>query len=124
MTWKRVCNLDEVAVNTAKVFDVDGVNVLIVNYGKGFRAMPPVCPHMEEPLDVSGIVANCVLTCSKHLWAWNMQTLDMQGETEKPLKVYETKQAEGQLFVEVVEELLYDFEDEGESDDDFFFSKA
>lgn len=124
MTWKKVCGLDEVAVNTAKVFEVDGTNILIVNYGEGFRAIPPVCPHMEEPLDASGIVANCVLTCSKHLWAWDLQTLELRAEAEKPLKVYETKQADGGLYVNVVEELLYDFESEEESDDEFFFSQG
>ena len=39
----------------------------------GFRAIPPLCPHMEEPLEESGIIANCALTCTKHLWSWDLQ---------------------------------------------------
>lgn len=124
MTWKRVCAVEEVAVNAAKIFDIEGVRILIVNYGTGFRAIPPVCPHMEEPLVESGIIANCVLTCSKHLWAWNLNTFEMIGETEKPLKSYEIKEIEGSLFVDVVEELLYDFESEDDLDDDFLFSQG
>ncbi|MGE3467397.1 MAG: Rieske 2Fe-2S domain-containing protein [Pyrinomonadaceae bacterium] len=120
MAWKTVCNVADIEKNTAKVFDVDGIKILIVNYGENFRAFPPICPHMEEPLDESGIVANCVLTCSKHLWAWDMRTLSMLGETEKPLKHYETRQEDGNLLVEVVEELLYDFDSEDDFDDDFF----
>jgi toluene monooxygenase system ferredoxin subunit len=69
MTWKKVCDVGDVEANSVKIFDVEGVNVLVTNYGGGFRAIPPICPHMEEPLAESGIVANCVLTCSKHLWA-------------------------------------------------------
>ena len=50
MTWKRVCAVGDVEVNAVKIFDIDGINILIANYGTGFRAIPPVCPHMEEPL--------------------------------------------------------------------------
>jgi toluene monooxygenase system ferredoxin subunit len=123
MTWKRICTVGEVAENSIRQFDVDGVPILIVNYGKGFRAIPPVCPHMEEPLAESGVVARCVLTCTKHLWAWNLLTLDLQGETERPLKTYEVKEESGDLFARVDEELIYEFADEDDMEDDFF-SKA
>ena len=120
MTWKKVCAVGDVGVNSVKLFDVDGINVLIANYGTGFRALPPICPHMEEPLEESGVVVRCTLTCTKHLWCWNLQTLDMQGETEKPLKIYESKEEGGAIFANVEQELVYEFEDEGEDDDDFF----
>jgi toluene monooxygenase system ferredoxin subunit len=120
MTWKKICDVGDVEANSVKIFDVDGVNILVTNYGQGFKAVPPICPHMEEPLAESGIVANCVLTCSKHLWAWDLRTSDMLGETEKPLKFYETREEDGALFVNFVEELVYEFECEDEFDDDFF----
>lgn len=120
MTWKRICGADEVAENSVKKFDVDGIPILVVNYGEGYRAIPPLCPHMEEPLEESGIVVRCTLTCSKHLWAWNLASLEMQGETEKPLKTYELKQEDGAILVNVVEELTYDFDEGADDDDDFF----
>jgi toluene monooxygenase system ferredoxin subunit len=120
MSWKRICSAGDVSENTIKKFDVDGIAILVVNYGKGFRAIPPVCPHMEEPLVESGVVARCVLTCTKHLWAWNLLTLDKQGETERPLKMYEVKEEDGDLFARVDEELTYEFEAEDEMEDDFF----
>jgi toluene monooxygenase system ferredoxin subunit len=120
MTWKRVCRMSEVTENSVKKFDVDGIAILIVNYGEGFRAIPPICPHMEEPLEESGIVARCVLTCTKHLWAWNLQSLDMQGETERPLKTYEIREEEGALFARVEGELTYEFETDDDLEDDFF----
>jgi toluene monooxygenase system ferredoxin subunit len=49
-----------------------------------------------------------------------MRTLEMLGETEKPLKSYETREQDGALFVNMVEELVYEFESEDEFDDDFF----
>ncbi len=120
MTWKKVCAIGDVEVNAVKIFDVDGINILVANYGKSFRAIPPICPHMEEPLVESGILVNCVLTCSKHLWSWDMRTLEMIGETEKPLKHYETKVDNGAVLVNVIEELVYDFDNEDEFEDDFF----
>ena len=122
MAWTRICRTEDVAENSARKFSVNGIQILVVNYGQGFRAVPPVCPHMEEPLEESGIVVRCVLTCSKHLWAWNLQTLEMQGETERPLKTYPLKEEDGILLADVDQELVYEFEAEGgdESDDDFF----
>jgi toluene monooxygenase system ferredoxin subunit len=124
VTWKKVCAVGDVALNTVKIFDIDGINILIANYGTGFRALPPVCPHMEEPLVESGILVTCVLTCSKHLWAWNLTTLEMLGETEKPLKFYNIKELDGALFVDLAEELLYEFESEDEFDDGSFFGQS
>src|SRR3982074_2665632 len=112
MTWKRICGADEVAASSIKKFDLDGIPILVANYGSGYRAIPPICPHMEEPLEESGVIANCVLTCTKHLWAWDLRTLDLIGETEKPLKTYEVKQEDGRLLALVDEELTYDFEDD------------
>jgi toluene monooxygenase system ferredoxin subunit len=120
MTWRRICNASEVAENSIRKFEIDRIPILVINYGAGFRAIPPVCPHMEEPLEQSGIVARCVLTCSKHLWAWNLQTLDLQGETERPLKIYELKEENGELFARIDGELTYEFDAEDDMEDDFF----
>ena len=75
---------------------------------------------MEEPLAESGIVARCILTCSKHLWAWDLRTLEMQGETEKPLKTYEIKLEDASVFANIDGELTYEFDTEDGPDDDFF----
>ncbi|PNG24927.1 Rieske 2Fe-2S domain-containing protein [Methylocella silvestris] len=120
MTWKYVCSATDVPKNTLKQFDADGIMLVVANYGGRFRAFPPVCPHMEEPLEESGIIANCVLTCSKHLWSWDLGTLSMLGETEKPLKTYDVKEEEGKLFALIDKELVYEFENSDGDDDDFF----
>jgi len=120
MTWKRICGVGDVAENSVRQFDVDGVPIVLVNYGEGFRAIPPICPHMEEPLAESGVVARCIFTCTKHLWAWDLRTLEMQGATEKPLKIYETKLEGGDVLANIEGELTYDFDSEDDMDDDFF----
>jgi toluene monooxygenase system ferredoxin subunit len=124
MAWKRVCKVADVPENTLKKFTVDDVTFVIANYGGGCRAIPPLCPHMAEPLEESGVIANCALTCTKHLWSWDLNSLDMLGETERPLKTYEVKLENGDILAFIDKELVYEFEDEDDMADDDFFSKA
>src|SRR6476620_12356893 len=120
MSWRYLCEAADVAENSLKLVDAEGVRIVVANYGGGFRAIPPICPHMEEPLEESGVIANCVLTCTKHLWSWDLKTLEMKGETGKPLKTYDVKQENGAILTNIEEELAYDFDEAEEEDDDFF----
>lgn len=121
MAWHYICQAAEIPKNTLKKFSAAGIPLIVANYGDGFRAFPPVCPHMEEPLEQSGVIANCVLTCTKHLWSWNLSSLSMLGETEKPLGIYEVKEEDGKILAFVDKEIVYEFsDDEGDDDDDFF----
>ena len=122
MGWKRVCGSDEVPENKLKKFDVDGVPIIIANYGDGFRGFPPFCPHMEEPLETSGIMMVGILTCSKHLWQWDLRSGKMMGETEKELLFYDVKQEGDDIFADIENELSYNYEDEDDMDDDNFFA--
>ena len=126
MSWIKVCKASDVAQNSLKKFWIaGGIPVVIANYGSGFAAMPPVCPHMEEPLEQSGIIADCVLTCTKHLWAWDLKSLEMRGtETQKELKTYQCKEEDGDILAFVEQEIVYEFEEEDDMDDDAFFTKA
>ncbi len=121
MSWKRVCATAEVPENTLKKFDVDGVSIVVANYGDGYRAFPPFCPHMEEPLVQSGLLEGGILTCSKHLWQWDLRTGDMVGMAEKPLLTYEIKQNGGDLFALIDRELEYEYDVSDDMSDDEFF---
>lgn len=122
MSWKRVCAAADVPENTLKKFEVDGVTLVIANYGDGWRAFPPFCPHMEEPLEESGMLAQGRLTCSKHLWQWDLRSGEMIGETEKTLLFYDVKQDGEDIFADIEEELSYDYDEDDEFDDADFFS--
>jgi toluene monooxygenase system ferredoxin subunit len=119
MGWKRVCAVGDVAVGSLKKFDVDGVPILVANLGDEFRAYPPLCPHMEEPLAESAVCSDGVLTCTKHLWQWDMRTGQEQGPAEKALLLYETRRDGDDLMALIEQELEYEYEEEGDDDDDF-----
>lgn len=122
MSWKKICAATEVPENSLGKFEVDGIEIMIANYGQGYRAFPPRCPHMEEPLCESGMLFDGLLTCSKHLWQWNMQTGETIGIAEKELLFYDVKQEGDDIYAHVEQELVYedDDDDEDEDDDDFF----
>lgn len=122
MSWKKVCAVAEVPANTLERFEVDGIEMIIANYGEGYRAIPPRCPHMEEPLCESAVVFDGMLTCTKHLWQWDMSTGEKVGIAEKELLFYDVKQKGDDIYANVEEELVYENDDEAEEqdDDDFF----
>jgi len=121
MSWKYVCNIDQIPENTLKQFEIDGISIVIANYGDGFRAFPPYCPHMEEPLAGTGLIEDGVLTCSKHLWQWNMSSCEKLGMAEKELLIYELKCDDDKILVSMEKELIYQYVEADDDDDDDFF---
>lgn len=111
MSWKPVCAIGDVAENSMKKFAVDGVEIIVANLGDEFRAFPPLCPHMEEPLAESGLCNGGVLTCTKHLWQWNMRTGEKMGPAERDLLMYDVKQENGTVYAFVAKELVYEYEE-------------
>ena len=120
--WIKVCLAEDVPENKIKKFPVGDFDIVIANYGDGLRAFPPVCPHMREPLDVSGFLDNGVLTCGKHIWQWDLRACTKASTmTEENLLFYELKEEDGYILVDISEQLSYAWEEEEELDDDDFF---
>ncbi|MDX1422652.1 MAG: Rieske 2Fe-2S domain-containing protein [Kiloniellales bacterium] len=120
-SWKKACAVSDVPVNELRQFSIDGIDVVVANHGDGFRAFPPFCPHMQEPLVESGMLDKCVLTCAKHLWQWNLASGERVGISERDMLFYDVKEEDGALLVDLESELVYDWEEEDEMDDDDFF---
>ena len=114
MSWRRICAADSVAERSLKKFEVDGIPLIIANYGGGFRAFPPICPHMEEPLEESGLIEGQVLTCTKHLWQWDLISGEpvAPGENDRCMLMYDTKVDGSDVMVNIERELEYDFDDD------------
>ena len=91
--------------------EIRGVKVLVTRIDDDFVAFPPLCPHMAEPLESSGICADGMLTCTKHIWQWDLKTGEPRGEAEKPLLHYPTKLDGGELWIDYDRELTYEYDD-------------
>ena len=121
MNWKRVCASSDVPKDTVKKFAVDGVNVIVVNCGEEFRIFPPLCPHMEESLDETAIIEGQTITCSKHLWQWDLRSGEMKGAAERPVLMYETSVSGDDVMIKVEQEITYDYDEDDDFDEDDFF---
>jgi toluene monooxygenase system ferredoxin subunit len=111
LAWQRLCSVAEVANERLLPVEVQGVKILVTRIGDTFVAFPPLCPHMAEPLDVSGICADGVLTCTKHIWQWELKTGAPMGEAEKPLLHYPLKLEGDALWIDFERELSYEYEE-------------
>ncbi len=125
--WQVVCATADVAEQSMAKFDVEGIPVMLANLGDCWRAFPPYCPHMAEPLAESGYLENDRLTCTKHIWQWNLRSGALLGIAERPIQTYPTKAEDGQVWVRVAQEIAYEYDepddtDEDELDDDDFFA--
>ena len=114
MNWKAVCSTGDVEPGGIREFDIDGTEILVSNVDGTLRAYPPMCPHMEEPLGESAFCKGPVMTCSKHLWQWNLETGEPvgPGENDRCMLMYETRMEDGQLLVNLEQELEYEFDDD------------
>ena len=115
--WRRVCATADVNDGELKRFQAGEIVVVVVGVGDEYRIIPPFCPHMAEPLHESGICRAGTLTCSKHLWQWNLLTGKEQGPAERPLLFYQSEVRDGEVWACVDKELVYEFDEE--DDDDF-----
>jgi len=109
MSWKKVCAVADLALDTPTVLEVDGVQVLFLRTGESVSAMPPLCPHMKEPLS-NGICDGHTLTCLKHLWQWDIETGESTGEAEKDLCLYPLRVTDGIVQLELANELTYEYD--------------
>ena len=107
-------------LNTMPIYD-ERLSLLVPDVEE-YRGFPPFCPHMEEPLDQSGMLAQGRLTCSKHLWQWDPRSGDLIGEMEKALLFYDVKRGGDDILANIEEELCYEYDEEDEYDDADFFS--
>lgn len=111
LTRKRLCSASDIAENGMKKLDVDGVPVLVARVDGEFFAYPPLCPHMAEPLEISGVCDAGMLTCTKHLWQWNMRTGAEEGMAEKPLLLYPVTREGDEIWIDIESELAYDYDE-------------
>lgn len=105
--WKRVCAIGDLVDNELKEFEIDGKKIVVAKTGGDTYVYPLRCPHMDEPLS-TGMCDGATVTCSFHLWQWDMRTGESSGEAEIDLLLYPTKEEDGALLVDLAEELTYD----------------
>ena len=116
MAWTKVCEQSEIPEGSIKKVWArigGGIPIAVAHHKNGYVAIPP--------LDESGLVVGCKLTCTKHLWSWDLETMALKDEAELPLKTYDIKVEDGNLMVYVTEQLEYTFDEDEDIDEATFF---
>jgi toluene monooxygenase system ferredoxin subunit len=111
LAWQRLCSATAVLKDRLIAIELQGSRVIVTRIADGFAAFPPLCPHMAEPLEISGVCADGTLTCTKHIWQWDLATGAPMGEAEKPLLRYPTKLEGDDLWIDFERELAYEYDD-------------
>lgn len=107
MSWQYACKSGEIPENGMKEVKIGDVTVLLLKAGGTVFAIPPLCPHMDEPL-VNGICDGTTLICIKHLWQWDLRNGLPAGDAEIELLKYPVREgADGNIEVLFKEELRY-----------------
>ncbi len=110
MSWKRICAASELAENSLKRLEIDGIVVVAAKIGDEVRVYPQLCPHMAEPLEISGVCDAGTMTCTKHLWQWDMLSGGEVGMAEKPLLLYPVRRDGDDVLIDVSQELVYEYD--------------
>ncbi len=111
MGWQRLCSADDVPSGRLIGVEVQGAKVLVTRVDGNFVAFPPLCPHMAEPLETSGVCADGMLTCTKHIWQWDLQSGEPRGDAEKPLLLYPIWLEGSDLWIDFDRELTYQYDE-------------
>jgi toluene monooxygenase system ferredoxin subunit len=110
MAWKRLCAVADLTESSITRLEIDGISLVATKLDGEVFAYPPLCPHMAEPLHLSGICDGSVMTCTKHLWQWDMKTGTEQGMAEKPLLLYPVRREGDDVLIDLEEELIYEYD--------------
>ena len=121
-TWQRVCGISELPTGKLKRVALSDIELIVTNLGDCIRAFPPTCPHLAEPLLDSGLLQDSLLTCTKHLWQWDLRTGEMHGASERPVQMYEAQLNGEDVMVKIEQEITYDYDEEDDFDENDFFS--
>ncbi len=97
----RVCTLPELPPGTMKGIEVGGRRVLVVNLDGTVHAWDGTCTHEEADLSTGFLLGERV-TCPLHLSQFDLTNGEaVNPPAEKPLKRYNAKIENDQLYVEV-----------------------
>ena len=96
--WEVACDAADFEGEEMLECRVGEREILLVRAGGHIVACPTMCPHMEERL-AYGFTDGMVLTCSKHLWQWDLNTGDPLGPAEKRLAVAPVRVEDGKILV-------------------------
>jgi len=104
MAFVRVCALSELAEDTPKRVELDGVPVSVVLAGGEVFAINDICSHANVSLS-EGEVEDCTIECWLHGSRFDLRTGKPSGlPATSPVPVYPVQIAGDEVLVSVTQE--------------------
>jgi toluene monooxygenase system ferredoxin subunit len=101
MSFEKVCTKDDLWEGEMDCFEAGGREVLVLHLEGGeIRAIAPSCPHQEQPL-VAGTLEGNILTCSAHLWRFDVASGLGVNPADSRLVMYPVKIDGDDIYVDV-----------------------
>jgi toluene monooxygenase system ferredoxin subunit len=96
--WQPLCPADEVAAEEVRECLLsDGMKAIAVRDSDGnLRVFQGMCPHQRRALAEGDLYEN-VLTCSAHMWSFDVRTGEGVQGTEADLAEYPSRIEDGQV---------------------------
>ncbi len=99
--WIKACTKDQVSSGKLFGFDHNEKRVLLSNLNGKIYATELICTHAEADLS-TGFLTEEGIRCPLHLSVFNLETGEPKNPpAEKPLKTYNIKIHENEIYVEV-----------------------
>jgi nitrite reductase/ring-hydroxylating ferredoxin subunit len=99
--WIKACNLDQVKIGHLFGFSYGDKKILLVNQKGKFYATDLICTHAEADLS-TGFLSEDGVRCPLHLSVFNLRTGKPENlPAEIPLKTYNVKIEQNEIYVEV-----------------------
>jgi len=99
--WIKACKTDQVGDGKLFAFDHKDQKILLANLKGKIFATDLICTHAQADLS-TGFLTDEGIRCPLHLSVFNLENGTPQGPpAEKPLKTYNVKIQENEIYVEV-----------------------
>ncbi|MGH2794631.1 MAG: non-heme iron oxygenase ferredoxin subunit [Actinomycetota bacterium] len=99
-TLVRLCGTDDVPLNEAKRFDVNGRRIALYHLPLGFFATDDTCSHAESSLS-EGFIDDATVECPEHGAVFDIETGKPQTlPATQPVKVYRVVVDGDDVFLE------------------------
>ena len=99
--WIKACNLSQVKEGQLFGFAHDDKKILLANQKGIIHATDLICTHAEADLS-TGFLSDEGIRCPLHLSVFNLENGQPQNlPAEIPLKVYNVKIEQDEIYVEV-----------------------
>lgn len=99
--WVKACSIDKVTSGHLYGFQHSDKQILLANLDGKIYATDLICTHAEADLS-NGMLSEEGVRCPLHLSVFNLETgMPQNPPAEKPLRTYNVKIDQNEIYVEV-----------------------